>query len=696
MGFKTAGFPAFGFNPLGFRTSLGRLAYLIKNCGLLFYHDTTVVDDGIIHDKVSKAVRPSYLGRELVGNGLMYGDTTIVPTQNTALRVWGNFNSIATSQYFGERTSFGVNEFRFGVLGANQNYEFYYGSSTYSSLGLADTLKHKFEIMNGEFFVDDVKLGGINGDSIGTPLISIFLLALNNNGSFSSACDFTMDRCEIEENGELIFLLDNFQEVQDTADTSQAKIYDATGNYAMQLSNTHVNYVQENIDIDSTADNQGVKVASALGKNKFYEFDITTPVGGTTRIGNKYFSDARGSDSIWFSRIDASNITDITLSYLTDGNQELKADFSDSFVDTSADAIGITSGGINLVSGSVLNNTSNEKWLYITFRASVAGVSGYVENLQLELGSVATAYESWKGLYKDSLLTEPYSDGQLVLPLYANGAYTSQARAFVDGGARYVLTGNEWKEVEKALRVVDGVVDFKTQMFNSSAGGTYTQDFKEVTVTSAAVANSRVVSDVISATNTEKTIKFKASKISGTDNALIRVRNSLDTVTLATLDFTTDDIDFSTTFTPTDGGYTLRMYGTVGTAEIAEKRYYDGIVFEGTVEPTSQQTVVGNSYLLRYPYPKIAQADTNRILTEVDGTPKLLAVADAQADTLEQYFVKLDDTTSDMLSDTFYKEPLVGECLNRALIFQGIDQFLLDEQADFILDESEDKILTDT
>ena len=46
---------------------------------------------------------------------------------------------------------------------------------------------------------------------------------------------------------------DNFQSVQNTADKSQANIPDATGNYTLELSATHANYVSDDINVVSTA-----------------------------------------------------------------------------------------------------------------------------------------------------------------------------------------------------------------------------------------------------------------------------------------------------------------------------------------------------------------------------------------------------------------------------------------------------------
>jgi hypothetical protein len=612
----------FGFlNPI-----ITLLQRLVRDCGLLFAHDTTVVDNGIIHDKVSKAVRPSYLGRELVGNGLMYGDTTIVPTQNTKLTIWGNFNSLTVPsqlQRMGCRNGFEDAEFRFGL--ENGSWYSSFGDVTRTEAG-ADILSHKFELSKDGFFIDNIQIENFTGAVFGVASNSIQLLAYNN-GLLPS--NFTMDRCEIEENGELIFLLDNFQEVQDTADTSQAKIYDATGNYAMQLFNTHVNYVQENIDIDSTADNHGVKVAQALGKNLFDKsvadvgFRVSTVSGNLLVDATAYTTD--------FIYVEEGQV--ITM-HLDAGEQSYAYYDSDK---------SIVSGGFT----QSLPITVPSGIMYYKKSFKIANTD--IDALQLELGSTATAYESYQGLYKDALLTEPYSDGQLVLPLYANGVYTSQARAFVDGGARYVLTGNEFREVEKALRVVDGVVDtlndrWENVLFNGTVNAT------------RATMEMDYYADLIGSMTTYwddsiYNVEYEEYDVS---KAILNTSGTL------TVSGNTQILDVNTVFVR----FSIRRKD-FGVIDLEEVKVSDLAVYVGNPIPlpTPGQAVVGNSYILRYPYPKIAQADTNRILTEADGTPKLLAVADAVDNVLNQYFTKTDP---DLLKTTFYAEPLTGDCLIKA------------------------------
>jgi len=66
MGFKNSGFPHYGFNPLGFRTSGGLLQDLIKNCGLISANQPEI-------DKVGKQSRTAYRNK-----GLKYSAGTYI------------------------------------------------------------------------------------------------------------------------------------------------------------------------------------------------------------------------------------------------------------------------------------------------------------------------------------------------------------------------------------------------------------------------------------------------------------------------------------------------------------------------------------------------------------------------------------------------------------------------------------------
>ena len=150
---------------------------LIKNCGLDSYGKG--VTSGQIIDKTGKHDE-SILAKEIVGDGVTYLDTGIVPNQNTVLRIWGNYTSLS-NQFHGCWNASGNGMFMVGSTVTQ--WRMFWGGTANQTGGTADTSRHKFELKNGELFVDDVYIVGTEGETIQTPLNSIYLHAFNNNGS---------------------------------------------------------------------------------------------------------------------------------------------------------------------------------------------------------------------------------------------------------------------------------------------------------------------------------------------------------------------------------------------------------------------------------------------------------------------------------------------------------------------------------
>jgi len=200
MGFKNSGFPDFRFNPLGFRTT-GPLRYLIRNCGLESY--SKGVTDGVLIDKVGKtgteSSREAVQGRTILGDGSTYLDTTIVPNQNTILRVWGNFNSLTGGQRFGTRVSTTSNMYFFGI---SATIEWQFGWENVGAFAVAaDTDFHKFEINGGKFLIDDAVVYDFSSTPLTSIITTLDILGLNQNGSHVNQCDFDLDKAEIVHNG---------------------------------------------------------------------------------------------------------------------------------------------------------------------------------------------------------------------------------------------------------------------------------------------------------------------------------------------------------------------------------------------------------------------------------------------------------------------------------------------------------------
>ena len=175
---------------MGYRNKYSLFQDLVDNCGLIAFNTPET-------DKVGKQSRPAEQALQALGDGVTYIDTGIVPNQNTALRIWGNFKNL-TNQLIGTRDSSGVSQFFFGVFSSN----FFLGYGTSQTIGItADTLSHKFEIFDGELFLDDVKISGNKGATIGNPSFDIWLQTLNNGGSVLFASNFNLEYAEIDHNG---------------------------------------------------------------------------------------------------------------------------------------------------------------------------------------------------------------------------------------------------------------------------------------------------------------------------------------------------------------------------------------------------------------------------------------------------------------------------------------------------------------
>ena len=221
MGFKNTGFPSPLFNPLGFRTSGSLLQDLIKNCGLISYNTPET-------DKVGKKSRDAVIAQDVVGDGVTHIDTKIVPNQTTALRVWGNFNSLTIPDGAQLMGSWNTNNNSMFMMGITSNLWRLHWGGVASNGGAADTNKHKFELKNGELYVDNLKETGTLGALIGTPTFEIFLNAFNNAGSAANKSNFNLEKAEIDHNGDTIVLI---PEERQSDGITILKKYDASGNF---------------------------------------------------------------------------------------------------------------------------------------------------------------------------------------------------------------------------------------------------------------------------------------------------------------------------------------------------------------------------------------------------------------------------------------------------------------------------------
>ena len=448
---------------------------------------------------------------------------------------------------------------------------------------------------------------------------------------------------------------------------------DGSAQIDVQQENAPAVPTEINITQVDRRDLYGYSVEKGQGDNRFNEFDITTPLSGTIRVGEKYFSDVRGSTSIWYSRIYSKDISDATLSYLTDDNQELKAVFSDVFADSSADAISLTSSEPNIVNGDILNNVDAKQWLYITFRAAVSGVSGYVENLQVQLGSSILPYESYLGITRDSAGLLPYRQGYKV-PNDENNIPVG----FING---VKFKPDYVKRVKENYEVVDGVVDCRQAY--SVNGDPVIADCK-VTFTSdgATTQDVRFPSNAWKS-NTLYTLYYAITNSDvGTDAfSLNSFGVSADFLALQYVNGI-----YAITFT-TDAVLTEDFLRLVFSAviPITESLTIEAVIYEGdkTVsQPTPGAIEVGNSAILSDQYNIRYINDTNNI-SSLNGVNKVMPFADMAENQFNQMYFNI--ATGKL---AFMEAPISGTCEEKLLKEMGFNtaEFAIDSEGEYAVD----------
>jgi hypothetical protein len=254
MGFKNTGFIDPRFNPIGFRFG--------QSGGVPFAEDALHYSRDVLDttrpDRTGIFDRTSVMAKKFVGDGSMYIDTGIVPNQNTVLKVRGKINSLITTEVlFGQRTANGSDALN--IFNTSGVLRFDWGASQFSVSVSADNNIHDFEINNGEFFIDDVKVAGTAGTSIGTPTNSIFLHGLNNNGSPAVESTIEIFYAEIIHNGSTITFI--AEEITAPTDNSQTTFYDTSGTYEAQAFLTSATWVQNSVQAPALSDQYGYVLA---------------------------------------------------------------------------------------------------------------------------------------------------------------------------------------------------------------------------------------------------------------------------------------------------------------------------------------------------------------------------------------------------------------------------------------------------
>lgn len=152
------------------------------------------------------------------------------------------------------------------------------------------------------------------------------------------------------------------------------------------------------------------------------------------------------------------------------------------------------------------------------------------------------------------------------------------------------------------FRIVDGVVDLETEVFTDDSDLISVVDGNSVIVTNSTASAFKDTNITVNTSNTEKTMVVSSKILYGTDNPIINI-TTLAGSALATINMALAETEYRQSFTPTDGGFIVKIWSSFSTAEAQSKEYYNFAVYEGDYVtgtptlPTSQQPVVGNSYI---------------------------------------------------------------------------------------------------
>ncbi len=116
---------------------------------------------------------------------------------------------------------------------------------------------------------------------------------------------------------------------------------------------------------------------------------------------------------------------------------------------------------------------------------------------------------------------------------------------------------------------------------------------------------------------------------------------------------------------------------------------YDNLVCDVSGTPTGLEFASGRYIRLSQAYDGFAQYDTNRIATEADGTPKVLAYDTMLHITNNQMFA-----TEDKQAIGFFKTALTGDCLTKTMTFFKQGEQLRDQNGDLLFDAQGNALFT--
>ncbi len=666
--------------------------------------------------------------QEIIGDGSTYIDIKS-KTEDSEDFIWETICTFKdlSQQWNGARTITTNERFVWGINGGK--WFLGYKSNGADSLVVADTNRHTFKVTgNGKLYIDNFLVIDKSASSGSLPLEDLFLLASNYSSLNQCNCDvesskityangitYTLNTIPTEDtdeyqligdNGEIILCQQYVTPPVPTQDNPDAEDMHMVNGYSIQTPIT--TYEDDNVinEWDRVVD--GV-VASLFSKNGFV-VDIENISGEDYYKLTNVSSVGLLSDDVAL-HADFKSLTQYTFSTdayeLNDANNLRLIIWYD---DASKDNMFVP----NLVEQNFVFTSDVGKTISkVTWDFSSLGGTTYIkkstfvcyEGISIPVGQPSGVYESGNSkvgdIYFDKLgqnLVESnfkvpnLQDGVTSSGYLSNGNhFTGQ---YVSSDISYQPRADSVGSIMKNMRVVDGVVDNGVgyENWDDTKSGVEIVNGDSIRLTQGLDDTAILPTNLKE--NTVYTIVATIITPPLTPVGNLQLDGAgRDTAFIGDINFGVGSGEFrqlgTTKATITDNNVTFILSGVIATEEVTFKlSIYEGdYVTLSPPLPTSGVFESGNSIILDQPYDGITQYDLNRILTELDGTPKLITFDDSSAITNNQLFINKETKQIG-----FFSTPLTGDCLVKAEDFFNTLSHLLTEGGDSLLTENGDNL----
>lgn len=406
----------------------------------------------------------------------------------------------------------------------------------------------------------------------------------------------------------------------------------------------------------SLADEYGFTVSKARGKNLFdKDSTIVNTYIDVNGVRQPSGSGLRASEFIKLNQFTNYKFSGITI-------------FSQYLAYYDKDKNFISSQSVSSAVLSGVNTPSDCEYLSFTFNPAEE------DTIQLELGSVATAYEPYDGYYRDQALTDPISQGTII-PTGTDG----YALAYVTGGVRPIADYRD--KVGLDVRIVDGVADSGENNSNweFAGAGTGTDGFNITIVDDSGTDRAKLYMMKLEP-STQYTLVYNVSENNSSNLVIFGTESDIDLTTGLTENIGENRFLITTSTNIVFNGFSFLV--TSGSIIFDSFRVYEGDYVTGSPPlPTSQQAVVGNSWIWNDLYNDVFTTDTpENTVDKANNQNKVIPFAEANIKS-DQVFVNLD-TPAIAYTETSLEEP----CYTKTLQLMKLNEGLFDVNGDPLYD----------